>query len=113
VQREQSAHHLSAVTAAVLLGRRYEIDDDRQPGRPQRVAVATEPQRGDATAAVVANARDTPPRQLERVGDGGTCGEDVVDRDSVDLDIERVLAKHHDRHAESCADRSSSCKARN
>lgn len=75
MQREQSAHHLSAVTAAVLLGRRYEIDDDRQPGRPQRVAVATEPQRGDATAAVVANARDTPPRQLERVGDGGTCGE--------------------------------------
>ena len=42
----------------------------------------------------------TPPSQLEQVGDGGTCGEDVVDRDSVDLDIERGLAEHHDRDPE-------------
>jgi hypothetical protein len=110
VQREQRAHRLRAVTAAVLLGRCHEIDDDRQPGRPQRVVVAAEPQRGDATAAVVADARNTPPPQLEQVGDGGTRGEDVVDRDPVDLDIQHVLAEHTIGTPRSCADRSSSCK---
>ena len=53
----------------------------------------------------------TPPSQLEQVGDGGTCGEDVVDRDSVDLDIERCSPSITIGTPRLCADRSSSCKA--
>jgi hypothetical protein len=82
----------------VVLGGRHEVDDDREPGLRQRVAVALEPQRGRAAAAVVADACDAPAPEPDQLGDGGTRSLHVVNRNSVDLYVERMLAKHHDRH---------------